>query len=414
MKRVLLYMFMSLIFASCSKDEDPIQNPDPIPVDPVDPVDPPEEKDFVLQPEDTKTYMVDASATEETVALFYRLKNLSRSNFIVGQQDAFNAFYGNNAGDSDIKKLTGSDPGLLGSDFMFITDKNNNGEPDNWFYQQEQQIIADAVDAYNKGMVNHFTWHLREPYEGDHFYTDEMTDFQKANAFKSILPGGANHEPYKEKLQKIAEVVKNLKGSDGKLIPIIFRPFHEFDGGWFWWGAPYSTAQEFKTLWQFTVDYLKDELNVHNILYAYAPDNSYSTATTYLQRYPGDEYVDILGMDNYGDFVPGDASKLSAANAKLKMISELAKDKVKIAAMTETGLFIPNNTLPANFYSENLYEVLTNNDIQIGFMMFWQNSENLYTVPVPGLEGEEDFLEFVQKEEPLLLHEMPDMYKLPN
>jgi mannan endo-1,4-beta-mannosidase len=414
MKKILLFLFMSLVLTGCSKDEDPVVNPDPDPVDPVDPVDPPGEEEFILQPEDTRTYMVDAMATEETVALFYQLKILSRTNFIVGQQDAFNAFYGNNAGDSDIKKLTGSDPGLLGSDFMFITDDNNNGQPENWFYQQEQQIIADVVEAYDKGMVNHFTWHLREPYEGDHFYADDMTEFQRANAFKSILPGGANHEYYKEKLQKVAEVTKNLKGSDGKLIPIIFRPFHEFDGGWFWWGAPYVGAQDFKALWKFTVEYLRDELQVHNILYAYAPDNSYTTATTYLQRYPGDEYVDILGMDNYGDFLPGDAAKLSAANGKLKMISDLAKEKVKIAAMTETGLFIPNSTLPSNFYSQNLYNVLTDNEIQIGFMMFWQNSENIYTVPVPGLEGEEDFLKFIQKEEPLLLHEMPKMYNLPN
>ncbi|MGI0105768.1 glycosyl hydrolase [Salinimicrobium sp. WS361] len=414
MKKIFLFLFMSLVLAGCSKDEDPVVNPDPDPVDPVDPVDPPGEEEFILQPEDTRTYMVDASATEETVALFYQLKTLSRNHFIIGQQDAFNAFYGNNSGESDIKKVSGSDPGLLGSDFMFITDDNNNGQPENWFYQQEQKIIADVVEAYDKGMVNHFTWHLREPYEGDHFYADDMTEFQRANAFKSILPGGANHEYYKEKLLKVAEVTKNLKGSDGKLIPIIFRPFHEFDGGWFWWGAPYASAQEFKSLWRFTVEYLRDELEVHNILYAYAPDNSYSTATTYLQRYPGDEYVDILGMDNYGDFLPGDALKLSAANAKLKMVSDLAKERVKIAAMTETGLFIPNSTLPENFYSKNLYEVLTGNDIQIGFMMFWQNSENVYTVPVPGLEGEEDFLQFVQKEEPLLLHEMPTMYNLPN
>lgn len=182
-------MFLSLVLAGCSEDNDPF-NPEPDPVDPIDPVDPPGEEDFILQPEDTRTYLVDASATEETVALFYRLKTLSRTKFIVGQQDAFSSFYGDNGGDSDIKKVTGSDPGLLGSDFMFITDDSNNGEPDNWYYQQEQQIIADVVEAYDKGMLNHFSWHLREPYEGDHFYAGDMTDFQRANAFKSILPGG--------------------------------------------------------------------------------------------------------------------------------------------------------------------------------------------------------------------------------
>ena len=66
------------------------------------------------------------------------------------------------------------------------------------------------------------------------------------------------------------------------------------------------------------------------------------------------------------------------------------------------------------FYSENLYGVLTNNDVNIGFMMFWQNYEDSYTVPLPGMDGEEDFVDFVAKDEPLLLNDMHDFYSLPN
>lgn len=412
MKKPLFLMLLLLAMIGCSKDTDPVEpKPDPDP-DP-DPTEEPSEE-FVLQPEDTRSYMVDPAATEETVALFYNLKTLSAEQFIVGQQDAFNSFYQDMTGDSDIKKTTGVNPGLLGSDFMFITDDKNNEEPDNWFYQQEQKIVADVKQAYDLGMVNAFTWHLREPYEGETFYTSEMTEFQKQNAFKSVLPGGANHDYYKQKLQKLAKVAKSLTGSDGKAIPIIFRPFHEFDGNWFWWGAAYSSPQEFKTLWRFTVEYLRDELDVHNILYAYAPDNSYSSSSLYLQRYPGDAYVDILGMDNYGDLNPANGDNLSAANAKLKVVSDLAIEKVKIAAMTETGIFVPESPMPANFFSQDLYGVLKGNDIEIAYVMFWQNSLYNYTVPTPGEDGEQDFLKFVQKQEPLLLNEMPNMYQLPN
>ena len=63
-----------------------------------------------------------------------------------------------------------------------------------------------------------------------------------------------------------------------------------------------SLPEEYKTAYQFTVDYLKNTKGVHNILYAFSPDNSYTTETNYLSRYPGDKYVDVLGMDNYGDF----------------------------------------------------------------------------------------------------------------
>jgi len=417
-----LVLLLSFIMAvGCSKDDDvfeeievvdpPVETPEEPDVTPEEPV----ETAFYPYAEDAQLYMVDPDATVETVALFYHLKNLSKTNFVVGQQDAFSSFYGSSTGESDMKKLTGNDPGLLGSDFMFITDDANNGQAANWFFQQEQMIIEHAIEAYNKGMINTFSWHLREPYEGLSFYTSEMTEFQKQNAFRSIMPGGANHQYYKEKLQKVAQVVKSIKGIDGSLSPVIFRPFHEFDGDFFWWGAPYSTATEFKELWRFTVTYLRDELEVHNILYAYAPDNSYTTKTAYLSRYPGDEYIDILGMDNYGDLIPQDGTGVELANQKLKIVSNLAKERVKIAAMTETGYFVDaQNPLPSAFYSEKLYEVLTGDDLEIGYMMFWQNYDNTYTVPVPGAAGEEDFKIFINKDEPIILNENPGFYNLSN
>ncbi len=406
-----------LVVVGCSKDDEIFEEPKVIePPEETPPEENPDEQSaYYPEPGEVRSYVVDPSATDETVALFYHLKNISKTNFAVGQQEAFSAHYQGAGGESDIKKVTGSDPALIGLDFSFITDDSNNGQANNWFYQQEQKIVQDAVDAYNKGMITAFSWHLREPYEGVHFYTSDMTEFQKQNAFKSILPGGANHEYYREKLQKVAEIAANIRGSDGTLSPIIFRPFHEFDGDFFWWGAAFSTPTEFKELWRFTVTYLRDELNAHNILYAFSPDNSYTTRAGYLSRYPGDEYVDILGMDNYGDLLPQDGSGVSRANQKLKVVSELAKEKVKIAAMTETGYFVDHNyPLPANFYSQNLYDVLTGNDVEIGYMMFWQNYENVYTVPVPGVAGEEDFLQFLQKEEPMLLERINDFYSLPS
>tara|TARA_R110002049_G_scaffold61453_5_gene163724 strand:- start:28717 stop:29028 length:312 start_codon:yes stop_codon:yes gene_type:complete len=60
-----------------------------------------EKLDF--DPEETTSFMVNPNATEETIALFYNLKLLSQSGFIIGQQDAFSSFYQDNIGDSDIK-----------------------------------------------------------------------------------------------------------------------------------------------------------------------------------------------------------------------------------------------------------------------------------------------------------------------
>lgn len=370
---------------------------------------------FVLKPEETTSYMVNPNATPETIALFYNLKILSKTKFIIGQHNAFNSFYNDNSGDSDIKKTTGYDPGLLGSDFLFITDDNNDGTAQNWFYQQEQRIKSDVVKAYNKGMVNVFTWHLREPYNGAEFYTANMTDFQKNNAFKSILPGGENHDYYKLKLQKVADVAKSMVGVDGNLVPFIFRPFHEFDGSWFWWGVAYCTPQEYKTLWQFTVEYLRDNLNVNNILFAFSPDNGFNSEAEYLERYPGDNYVDVLGMDNYGDFKNQGITGVNNANKKLQIVSKLSIDRIKISALSETGYFVtPGENSPINgFFATNLYGALTNNNIEIGFMMFWNNSQKTYCTPAPGLPDTADFIEFANKSKSALLNQLPNMYKLP-
>lgn len=372
-------------------------------------------KTFVLTPSQTRSYMVNSNATEETVALFYNLKTLSKTNFIIGQEDAFNSFYNDNIGDSDIKKLTGSDPGLLGSDFMFITDDQNNGNSTNWFYQQEQIITADAIEAYDKDMVNTFSWHLREPYDGVNFYAADMTDFQRENALKSILPGGDNHDYYKTKLDKVAEVTKGMIGSDGKLVPIIFRPFHEFDGSWFWWGKDYCTAAEYIELYQFTVTYLKDEKQVNNMLFAFSPDNHYDSESVYLDRYPGDAYVDILGMDNYGDFNNQGQTGANRANSRLKIISDLAIDKVKIAALTESGYRVTSSTSPiSNIFSTYYYSALTNNNVEISFVMYWNNNNDGYYTPTPGTSDASDFIEFTNKDGALLQNELPDMYNLPN
>jgi mannan endo-1,4-beta-mannosidase len=299
---------------------------------------------------------------------------------------------------------------------MFITDKSNTGQSDNWFYQQEENIVSRVKEAYAKGMINIFCWHIREPYKEEVFYVSDMTTDAKAKAFKSILPGGENHEWYKKKLDKVASVFSNLKGTNGELIPIIFRPFHEYDGSWFWWGADFCTPDEYKTAYRFTVDYLKNTKGVHNVLYALSPDNSYDTKEKYLSRYPGDDYVDILGMDNYGDLSAGKGQAGSdLANKKLKVVSDLAIEKTKIAVMSETGYQITPSTKPVTgWFSNYIYNALTANNVEIAFVMFWSNGNDNYFVPAPSSSNASDFVDFANKPEALLQNELPDMYVIPD
>ena len=397
--RLLFNILLLFLIISCDNSETVVVTPTPtVSID-------------VVTPQNVKNYMVDKNASTETVALFYNLRNLGKTKIIIGQQDAFNSFYQNN-GSSDIKKTTGNDPSILGSDFMFITDKDNPNN--NWYVQQENKIIQDTKDAYAKGMINTFCWHLREPYNEKSFYSADMTSEQRTDAFKSLLPGGKFNDWYKKKLDKVASVVSNLKDTNGKQIPIIFRPFHEFDGNWFWWGANYCTAEEYISVYRFTVNYLRDTKNVHNILFAFSPDNSYTTPSSYLSRYPGDDYVDILGMDNYGDFDNKGTSGASLANSKLKLISDLAISKNKIAALTETGYRVTSTT-PAinNWFSTYLYDAITNNNLQIAYVMFWSNTSSGYYVPTPGNSNVADFQNFTLKSKIILQNNISKMYSFP-
>jgi mannan endo-1,4-beta-mannosidase len=357
-------------------------------------------------------FVVDKKATPETLALFYNLKKLSKTNIALGQQDAFNGFYFNIGGKSDIKKTTGFDPAVLGLDFAFITDDKNTGKADNWFFQQEQKTIADVQKAYSQGMIITFCWHFKEPYKGEAFYAEKMTDLQK-NSVSSILPNGEKNAYFNKKLDKIADFAKNLKGKKGEAIPFIFRPFHEFDGNWFWWGKPFCTAEEYKQLYAYTVNYLKEVKGVHNLLFAFSPDNQFNSNEDYLERYPGDEFVDVLGMDDYGNFDNKGDQGSKKSNANLKIISDLAKEKNKIAALTETGYQITFTKNPIdNFFSKYIYNALTANDIEIAYVMFWTNNAEGYFVPQPNMPDTNDFIDFSKKPKLILQNQLPNMYVL--
>jgi mannan endo-1,4-beta-mannosidase len=414
-KTYTITILIGLLFLSaCSGDS---SDPTPNPI-----VDPPVSTD-ILTKQNVKTYMADPNATTETVALFYNLKKLAKTKFAIGQQDAFLSFYKDAGGESDIKKTTENDPAIIGSDLSFVTDIRNDGTSSNWFYQEEVKNAAQIKNAYTKGIISTVSWHLRGPKNKNYpvtdneeysFYVKDMFEADKNTFFKSILPGGSRHDWFKGKLDQVAVFTSTLKGNKGELIPVIFRPFHEFDGSWFWWGANFCSPEEYKAAYQFTVTYLRDTKGVHNILYAFSPDNSYSKSADYLSRYPGDKYVDVLGMDNYGDFNNQGQTGADKANTKLKMLSDLATTKVKIAAMTETGYRVSSSVTPVNnWFSTYLYSALTANSIQISYVMFWTNDKDGYYVPTPTASNAADFKTFAAKTKSALINTLPKMYELP-
>ena len=224
-----------------------------------------------------KYKIIDANATAETKALYYNLNKLSENYILFGHQHATEYGHGwqGDADRSDVKSVTGSHPAVIGVDFSGLS-----GRAENNIAKEKAALQKNISDTYNRGGITTVSWHFNNPVSEPNFYWKDSTT---APAVKNIIPGGSHHQKYKAILSTIADLAKSTKGKDGKLVPMIFRPYHEFDGYWFWWGKPYCSVAEFKNLWQFTVTYLRDSLDVHNFIYAFSPDNTFGTEAEFLE-----------------------------------------------------------------------------------------------------------------------------------
>ena len=117
--------------------------------------------------------------------------------------------------------------------------------------------------------------------------------YNLASSLKAIFKSIENHKKYVSWLDKAAIFFLSLKDKNGKNIPILFRPFHELTGGWFWWGKGNCTPEEFKTAWKFTFDYLQKK-GVHNLIYVYNTAD-FKSKEEFLEYYPGSDYADAIG-----------------------------------------------------------------------------------------------------------------------
>jgi len=351
-----------------------------------------------------KVKPIDPNATKETVNLYRNLNKLSKNHTLFGHQQATEYGHGwsGDADRSDVKSVTGSHPGVIGFDFGGFTSQS----PEN-IKKTKEFTKKVVVDEYNRGGVITAAWHFPNPVSKGSFY---WVDSLSLPAVKYIIPGGEAHAKYKEILKGIGEWANSLKGSDGSLAPIIFRPFHEFDGGWFWWGKPHCTKEEFIALWRFTVTFLRDSLEVHNFIYAFSPDNRFNTTEEYLERYPGDKFVDLVGMDNYGD-MGRDKYDIPTAAKKLKIISDYAVRSGKLAAFTETGLeSIPN----PNWWTEILLKTMRTGDMRLCYVLVWRNdsrSPTHFYAPFPDQVSVPDFLKFYNDPYTFFEKDLKNIYK---
>ena len=352
-----------------------------------------------------KSSLIDADATKETKALYKNLGKLAKKHTLFGHQHATEYGHGweGEENRSDVKSVTGSHPAVIGIDLNGITTGTEAG-----IQRNGQKLKKIVEDTYNRGGVITVAWHFSNPVSKGGFY---WVDSVSKPAVKYLIPGGAAHRQYKGILKGIANWANNVRGTDGRIVPMIFRPYHEFDGGWFWWGKPHSTKEEFISLWRFTVSYLRDSLKVHNFIYCFSPDNLFNTEAEFLDRYPGDEWVDMVGMDNYGDMGRDGKYDVEAAIRKLAIVDTYARKTGKLAAFTETGLeSIPNKT----WWTETLLKVMRASQFRLCYVLVWRNdktSRTHYYAPFPSHSSVPDFLKFYNDPYTLFENDLKNIYK---
>ena len=193
--------------------------------------------------------------------------------------------------------LTGKYPGLFGADFGFSAgdDKDSiEGRP---------AMIAEIERQYRNGSVIALTWHAVRPTEDEPVtFRDSvqghLTDFE----WRELLtPGTDLYKRWCAQVDVIAGYLTQLRDAH---VAVLFRPYHEMNGNWFWWGGrpgKNGSSALYRQLYDRFVNYHK----LDNLLWVWNVNSPSGNAGTLADYFPGVEYVDVPSVDNYGEFKRG-------------------------------------------------------------------------------------------------------------
>ncbi|UYV15382.1 glycoside hydrolase family 26 protein [Porphyrobacter sp. ULC335] len=351
---------------------------------------------------------IDAQATAETRNLFRNMLLIAPRTVLFGHQNTL--AYGTTWRDegaagpdrSDVKDVVGDFPAVYGWDLM---DAVGTPAPGTTPVIDADRLRGYVQRAHARGGINSFSWHMDNPVTGGDAW-------DKTPAVARILPGGDHHEAYLSRLDAAAAFFLSLRDRHGRLIPVWFRPFHEQTGDWFWWGNGHAAPDDYKALWRFTVEYLRDHHGVHNLLYAYSTD-VFDSAEDYFRFYPGDEYVDLLGFDDYQSVTPSGSERV--LTHRLRMVVRWARERGKLAALTETGL----EAIPArNWWTGRLLNgiIADQEALGISYVLVWRNAnpafdrKDHFYAPYPGQKSAADFQRFYDDPRTWFGSDLPNLY----
>lgn len=311
--------------------------------------------------------LADGQATESVRQVYAYLQAVGKTDSVIfGQQNNTS----HKAGSSDLScsdtmDVVGSYTGIIGLDGLSLV--GNEYSADRYLSEmqglddvyetvaarinqastqiEKNVIAAAALTNYNirNGAIATLSLHMPNfstvsemgndtdvSYAGYNFsgYTPNLLT---GDVMNQILPGGAYNEAFRAYLDMVADYAHQVDGA------VLFRPFHENTGSWFWWCAAFCDEQTYKSVYKYTVEYLRDEKNVHNFLYVYGPGSEAASVEEYASRYPGDGYVDMVGFDMYHRNPQQGDAFVTNFTKELQIVDDFAQTHGKLVAVTETG-----------------------------------------------------------------------------
>jgi len=258
------------------------------------------------------------AGTKKILKFLYDIKG----KYILSGQQNYNS--DRNVFSDSAKNITGKYPAVWGSDFMNWGDKDLG-----------PQIVEEAIKKAKDGYIVTLMWHEGNPtqdppYDFEKNVKGKVTDAQWTEL---TTPGTALYDKWIGQIDVVAGYLKQLQDAG---VTVLWRPYHEMNGVWFWWGNR-KGENGINKLWKMMYDRYTNYHHLNNLLWVWganAPrDIPYDEAYDYKDYYPGANYVDILGADVYHfDYEQKDYNDL------LKLANG------KPIALTETGE-LPNTKI---------------------------------------------------------------------
>lgn len=334
-----------------------------------------------------------------------RLQTLQQKGYMFGHQDdpMYGLTWAYDKDSSDVKNVCGDYPAVMGFELGGI----EMGDEKSLDSVPFTRITEEVVAHYERGGIVTISWHPRNPLTtiegggnaGQKFPQGTAWDTSDSTVVKNILPQGSHNKLFQTWMQRLSDFLATLKTADGKKVPVIFRPWHENTGSWFWWGEKLCTVEEYKALWNMLQDKL-DADGFDNLLWAYSPGMASDlTKEKYLERYPGDDRIGLVGIDGYQwgtkeDFV-------SQLDQNLQMLCQFAKEHGKIAALTECGL---KNLTDSTWWTSTLQPVVQK--YPISYLLVWRNYKEEWFGPSPSKPDASYFRNFYQSDKTLFLKDI--------